>query len=332
VLATREPSDPNHDLWWAHTGGGGGNFGIVTRYWFRSPDAAGTDPRALLPRAPESVRVFRAAWSWNDLDEAAFIRLARNFGAWCEESSAAGAPECELFSLLLLRAQQTGTIDLKGLVTAGAHAERLIDEHIAALDDGVGVAHTRAVERLSWLGFALRPFPELFVPGIDNARAKLKDALLRKRFSDRQMSVAYRYLNGSDHDVPGGAMGLATYGGKINVVAPDATAAPQRAAILDTACSAGWADPRDEARTLAWVRAFYRDVFADTGGVPVPGPLTDGALINHPDVDLADPAWNTSGVPWHTLYYQGNYRRLQQVKARYDPGNVFRHALSVELP
>lgn len=44
VLATREPSDPNHDLWWAHTGGGGGNFGIVTRYWFRSPGASGATP------------------------------------------------------------------------------------------------------------------------------------------------------------------------------------------------------------------------------------------------------------------------------------------------
>ncbi|WP_157978879.1 FAD-binding oxidoreductase, partial [Nocardia aurea] len=39
VVATREDSDPNRELWWAHTGGGGGNFGIVTRYWFRSPGA-----------------------------------------------------------------------------------------------------------------------------------------------------------------------------------------------------------------------------------------------------------------------------------------------------
>src|SRR3989442_6982063 len=38
VVATRETSDPNRDLWWAHTGGGAGNFGVVTQYWFRSPD------------------------------------------------------------------------------------------------------------------------------------------------------------------------------------------------------------------------------------------------------------------------------------------------------
>ena len=45
VVATREPSDPNRELWWAHTGGGGGNFGIVTRYWFRSPGASGERSR-----------------------------------------------------------------------------------------------------------------------------------------------------------------------------------------------------------------------------------------------------------------------------------------------
>ena len=41
VVASRDPADPHHDLWWAHTGGGAGNFGIVTRCWFRSADGVG---------------------------------------------------------------------------------------------------------------------------------------------------------------------------------------------------------------------------------------------------------------------------------------------------
>jgi FAD/FMN-containing dehydrogenase len=330
VVATREPTDPNRDLWWAHTGGGGGNFGIVTRYWFRSPGASDIDPALLLPKAPDTALAFRVAWNWEDIGEAAFTRLVRNYGDWCERNSDAHSPYAKLYSMLFLRRRQYGKLEMIGLSTAGAEAERLFDEHLVAINDGVGVPHTREVERSSWLAFALNPFPELFKAGAENARFKVKDAFLRKRFTDRQIEVAYHYLTRTDHDVPGGALGLVTYGGKVNTVASDATASAQRDSILSTSCTAGWGDPQDEARTLAWVRAFYREMFADTGGVPVPGEVCDGAMINHPDVDLADPAWNTSGVPWHTLYYKDNYPRLQGIKARWDPRNVFHHALSIQ--
>lgn len=139
VIATREAADPNRELWWAHTGGGAGNFGIVTRFWFRSPEAKGSDPAA-----------------------------------------------------------------------------------------------------------------------------------------------------------------------------------------------AGWGDPEGEVRTLAWLRGFYKDLFAGSGGVPLPNEQTDGCMINHPDTDIADPEWNKSGVPWYTLYYKENYPRLQQVKSKWDPLNIFHHALSIQ--
>jgi hypothetical protein len=332
VVATREPSDPNHELWWAHTGGGGGNFGIVTRYWFRSPEARGSDPSRVLPLAPASVLVFRLEWKWDDVGEAAFSTLARNFGAWCERHADAGSPQAGLFSTLFLQRRQQGTLALRGLSIAGADAERRCDEHLAAVNDGAGVPSARKLEQVSWLRFALDPFPELFGPVPAGLRFKGKDAFLRRRPTDRQIAVAYDYLTRTDHDVPGGMWGLATYGGRVNSVAPGATASAQRSAALTTSCGVGWAEPTDDARSLAWVRAFYRELFADTGGVPAPGELCDGAMINHPDVDLADPEWNTSGVPWHTLYYKEGYPRLQRVKARWDPRDVFRHALSIRLP
>jgi aclacinomycin oxidase len=141
----------------------------------------------------------------------------------------------------------------------------------------------------------------------------------------------YDHLTRPDVTV-GGGIGFATYGGRVNAVPSDATAAAQRAAVLDTSYSVGWMNVEDEARSLAWLREFYRDVFAETGGVPVPNEQSEGALINHPDADLADPAWNMSGVPWHGMYYKDNYARLQRVKAKWDPRNVFHHALSIRLP
>ena len=143
---------------------------------------------------------------------------------------------------------------------------------------------------MSWLEFALNPFPDLFAAPPGGVSVKVKDALLKTRFSDRQIGVAYDYLTRDDHDVMGGMLGLASYGGRINTVASDATASAQRDAILDIACTTGWVDPADAAKNLAWVRAFYRDLFAESGGVPVPGDAYDGAFINHPDTDLADPA------------------------------------------
>src|SRR5690348_6364070 len=74
VLATRDSTESLRDLWWAHTGGGGGNFGVVTTYWFRSPDAVGDDPRRLLPHAPDAITTFEAEWDWSDIHESDFDR------------------------------------------------------------------------------------------------------------------------------------------------------------------------------------------------------------------------------------------------------------------
>jgi hypothetical protein len=329
VIATREASDPHRDLWWAHTGAGGGNFGVVTRYWFRSPDASADDPATLLPRAPASIATFRAEWDWSDVDQARFQRLLRNHGVWCEQTSAADSPYASLWTLLLVHRKQLGKIVVRGLCTAGAGADRQIDDFLAALRAGAAAPSSLQVAKMSWLDFALDPFPDLFAMPPGGVATKVKDALLRRCFSDRQIDVAYDYMTRVDYDVMGGALGFASYGGKINMVPPQATASAQRDAIADMACNAGWLDPKDEPANLAWVRGFYGELFADSGGVPVPGDAYAGAFINHPDTDLADSRLNTSGVPWQTLYYRDNYPRLQQIKARWDPRDVFHHGLSI---
>jgi aclacinomycin oxidase len=328
VTASREPSDPNRELWWAHTGEGGGNFGLVTKYWFRSANASGSNPATLLPRAPESVATLRAEWNWNDIDRSALIRLFTQCGTWAEQNCAPDSPAASLFTLLIARRRQVGMIVVRTVSTAGAAAEQQLTNYFETIRDGLPAVRPEIAHQ-TWLGFALNPFPDLFAEPPGGVRTKVKDAMLKKRFTEHQLAVAYDYLTRSDFDVMGGIFGLATYGGRVNSVAPGATAAAQRRSILDAACSAGWLNASEDERHLAWIRRFYRDLFSDTGGVPVPGEAYDGALINHPDVDLADPAWNTSGVPWSTLYDHEHYARLQTIKARWDPRNVFRHALSI---
>jgi FAD/FMN-containing dehydrogenase len=302
VVATRERNDPRRDLWWAHTGGGGGNFGVVTRYWFRS-----------LPAPPAQVLTFTATWPWDGLDEAGFRRLAGNFGAWCERHAAPGQDRARLYGELILTRRPMGAHTLTGQVAGGA--QHLLDEHLTAVTDGVGVTPSVSRETLPWLTATLGGEG-------DNGkgwRLKVKSGFQRRPLTERQLTVAYRHLTRTDHDVPAGSLSLNTYGGAVNAVPPTATATAQRDASMLLFYLAGWADPAADHRHLTWIREFYRDVYADTGGVP-----PAGAYINYPDVDLAGEAH-----PWPALYYGPNYRRLQRIKARWDPRNVFRHDLSV---
>lgn len=59
------------------------------------------------------------------------------------------------------------------------------------------------------------------------------------------------------------------------------------------------------------MRALQQSLSADTTG---------GAYVNYPDLDLPN---------WQNAYWGDNYERLTRIKAKYDPGNLFRHAQSV---
>ncbi|WP_225877135.1 FAD-binding oxidoreductase [Streptomyces resistomycificus] len=330
VVATRDAADPNRDLWWAHTGCGGGNFGIVTRYWFRTPGAEGTDPTRLLPAPPAAVLDSYLQWSWADMTEDAFRRLLRNHGRWHERHSAPNSPYAALFSILTALRKQSGVFSLSTQLDASLpDAEGMVNDYVAAVTDGVPVPYTHDVRTTPWLRSMLYPRVADNVFGL---RAKCKAAYLRKAFADTQTDTVYRRLTDEDYDNPAAGILFAAYGGKVSAVPPDATATAQRDAVLKAFFFDTWTDPAADERNIGWMREFYREVFADTGGVPVPGEISDGSYINYPDTDLADPRWNTSGTPWHTLYYKDNYPRLQRVKARWDPRDVFRHSLSIRPP
>ncbi|MER7847699.1 FAD-binding protein [Kitasatospora sp. NPDC096077] len=339
VVATREPDDPARELWWAHTGGGGGNFGVVTRYWLRSPQAdaearsAAPDPGRLLPPSPAHMLERLVEWPWDRArtTERALTTLLRNFCEWHERNSDPGSPGAGLYAVLRLNHWSATGFSMVVQIDADLPgAAALVRDFVDRVNAGTGLDAGGGSATVPWL------YPMTW-PGNGEAgdiitrRYKGKAGYLRRSFTEDQLATVYRHLTNAGGNPECGLL-VVGYGGQVRAVEPGATAVAQRDVVMKAVYHSVWADPGDDAANLSWVRELYRDVYADTGGVPVPGEVSDGSYINYPDVDLADPAWNTSGVPWHTLYYKDDYPRLQRVKARWDPRDVFRHALSVGLP
>lgn len=349
VVATRDSRDRNlRELWWAHTGGGGGNFGVVTRYLLKGSKATPRDPSTFLPAPPAEVYLSSVALDWAHVGQAEFTQLVDNFGFWHQHNSDVGSPYAGLFGLLKLNNQcrdadgnPAGQIVLVTQMDATRpNAAALLDDYLAAVFAGVGAPHrtweTRSGEH--------EPLPQYLTPqrlpwllatqqlgGSPAAsRADYKSAYLRARHTPEQIDAMYTWLTREDYTNPHALAQVDSYGCQINTVAPEATAVAQRDSILKIQYQTYWEDEAEDAKHLAWIRGMYRDIYASTGGVPAPveDANTDGCFINYPDIDLSDPKWNPDW-DWSTLYYKGNYPRLQAVKRRYDPRNVFRHAQSV---
>ncbi|MFB6581595.1 FAD-dependent oxidoreductase [Streptomyces sp. NPDC056402] len=346
VVATREKNDPNRELWWAHTGGGGGNFGLVTRYWFRSPGANGSEPSEQLISPPSTVLVSAVDFPWEQLTEAKFTRLLKNFGAWHAANSAPDSPYRNLSSLFNVSSKAHGSLGMFTQVDATVpNARKLLDDYLAAITAGTGVtpkALTRPTGELPAMPQFAEPrtLPWLQAtrlvgtnnPVITNptSRGAHKSAYMRKNFTDHQISALYRYMSRPDFKNPDTMLVLFSFGGQVNAMAPDATANAQRSSIFKMCFQTFWQEESEDAFYLGWLRDLYEDFFSATGGVPLIDDSTDGCYINYPDRDVTDPRRNRSGVPWQTLYYKDNYPRLQQVKRKYDPSDFFRHSMSIK--
>ncbi|WP_316763806.1 FAD-dependent oxidoreductase [Streptomyces herbicida] len=349
VVATREADDPNRDLWWAHTGGGGGNFGVITRYWFRSPGATGTDPSSLLPKPPKEVLVSAIALPWSELDKDSFTSLVQKFGAWHEKNRSAESAAASLCSFLMMNHRANGSIGLLTQIDATVpNAQKVLDDFLTEVTSSLSDAAVRPMsESVGELG----ALPDLFTPqrlpwlhsvkllGASNPtltnptlRGHHKSAYLRRNVTAAQATAMYRHLTRTDHQNPQSMVVLLSYGGKINTVGSGDTASAQRDSLFKGLFQSFWSSSTDDDANIGWVRDVYGEVFSTTGGYPVPGAATDGCYVNYPDADITDTKVNTTGVPWHTLYYKDNYPRLQRVKAAYDPRNTFRHSQSITLP
>ena len=224
-------------------------------------------------------------------------------------------------------------VTLTGQVDPGQpRSSEALDTYLAEVSANVpnGMKTTRDDE--PWLYTTIHA-PEIAdVAGIPatQLRSKAKGALLRSALDGSQIRTIVERLTSDDYGLRGATAVFVTWRGKINALGPQDTAVAERGSGALFAVGNVWDNPEEDEKHLRWSRTLYRDVFAATGGVPVPNDRTGGCYINWPDPDLLEEEWNQSGVPWSELYYGGNYKKLQEAKGRWDPHQVFNHVLSVE--
>lgn len=335
---SRESTDPDEqNLFWAHCGGGGGNFGVITRYYFKE-----------LPDSPVSAFITQLSIEWSNLTPEILSSVLNLFTAIAEDSA-----NWRQFGILALHHQSQGEIVMT-IQTAVLQSEdpaeikgRYIDTLLRDLGGFVAYKLTTTPSVTHLGGFvqpAAHTLSYTFYEAVQtlngsgaNQRGKYKSAYMRKGFPMDQVETIYEYLQLvpptlTPQDMSQCLLQIDTYGGQINEVAPTATAIPQRSSVLKLQYQAYWTEEKDDAAFLDWMNDFYTAVYRKTGGTPNPrfDPTdnVDGCYYNYPDSDL-----NLSGGLEGALqlYFGQNLPRLKEVKKHWDPTNYFNSFQSIPV-
>jgi FAD/FMN-containing dehydrogenase len=292
----------NPDLFWACRGGGGGNFGVVTSFTFRTHPAG-------------DIIVFFLSWPWS--------RAARVISAW--QSWAPHAPD-QLWSNLHLAAAPGGSVP--SIEVGGTYLGSVSEAHaeLEKLYAAVGSdPSSPSLKSTTWLHAML---VEAGCEGL-----KVGECHLQTQTSAGRLSRASEYAKSDFFTKPLSSRGIATtlagveklqqvsgapdgaggialdaLGGAVNRVAPGATAFVHRDALFDAQYTTTWpvgSAAAGVARQRAWQRSFWQSMRPYASGQ---------AYQNYVDPDMAN---------WRQAYYGANYARLARVKAAYDPHRLF---------
>jgi FAD/FMN-containing dehydrogenase len=330
------------ELYWAHRGGGGGNFGVITRYYFKE-----------LPNSPASAFITQFSISWEDLNVEVLSRLLDFFA-----DLAAGKNNWRQFGVFALHhiSNKEVVMTIQTAVHAGEDPEEIkkefIDPVIVLVERIVKITVT-SVSNPTHVGGFIQPTQQTSlytlyeaVQNLNgsgfNQRGKYKSAYMRKKFPPEQVKTILHYLqlipkqviHGQTVDINMGQclLQVDTYGGKVNEMAADATAIPQRSSILKLQYQAYWSDEKNDAAYLEWIRDFYQEMYRATGNTPNPekDPTqnVDGCYYNYPDSDLNEVGGLEGALK---LYFGKNLPRLIRVKGNWDPNNYFNSFQSIPV-
>jgi FAD/FMN-containing dehydrogenase len=135
-------------------------------------------------------------------------------------------------------------------------------------------------------------------------------------------------------ELRGSMLEIDSYGGAINRKGlAESTSVAQRSSIIKMQPMTFWSNPEDDAAHSQWLSEFYTEMYSGSDadphhlGTPYPSDRYEGCYINYPDKDMLAYSY------WPELYYgtEGLYPFLQSVKRKYDPNNIFHHAMSIRI-
>jgi len=248
-------------------------------------------------------------WSWSD-GEAAFLRWQRVL--------ADGALPRHAVAYVSFRLD-SGTS--APVLSAGVISSASFGELQAAADLFIGPSGVRNAGPTSWW-----VLPQPVCGGTEMAsvsRYKAKSAMLFSPMSVDGVRGIQRHLEARrlDPGMPADNQASVTFlslGGAVADVPAQATSFPHRAALADVQYLAYWPEAQAEVEqaNLEWMREIYATTF------PLISAGGSGCYVNYCDDDL-------DAQTWPELYHGVNLARLQAVKARYDPQDVFRGPQSI---
>jgi len=296
--------DHDTDLFWALRGAGAGNFGVVTSFTFR-------------PLPARSMTNFHLVW--------AFARAPAVIAAW--QRWAPQGPD-ELSADLVLTANgdpaREPSVEMYGAVGGSG---RDASELLAELTARVGSDPVFEDRRELSYGETCLYQAELSVAYDQVERVRHGEVLrqgyrcTKSEFFSRPLpgEAIAALINSFTARRVGGqirSVGFAPWGGAYNRRSPQATAFVHRdqlfllehLVLVDPNAS-----PAQKRGAREWVLQSWASVHPWGSGSVYPC---------FPDSDLND---------WGRAYYGDNYRRLLEVKRRYDPDNAFRFRQSIPL-
>ncbi|WP_263358497.1 FAD-dependent oxidoreductase [Acidicapsa ligni] len=342
VVTRHTDKEHDPDLFRACRGAGGGNFGIITGFHFDK-----------LPQAPKDIVHTGLSFDWATMTEERFTSILQTYGNYWE-TRGKEADTFGLFAVLTLSHKSSEHFgigvqfcNVDGTATDLTILHEFLDRFAQCKprpNDAIRPGDRSHVQIKAAQIPCAEPRPMRSKPYIEAAvdeaggsasgRAKYKSTYMKKNFTVEEAKCIYDYLTRDlpDVDLGGFVVAIDSYGGAINQKhLMDETAVWQRSSIMKLQYQFYWQRAEEDAARVKWLKEFYSTLYSGTNvpakfaGAPYPGELYEGCYINYPDSDMLEHSF------WPQLYFGDGdlYPFLQGVKRKYDPGNIFHHAMSI---